>query len=431
MHRHPEVDLKRWIIEHDYERKTKDYIKIKHMQQMKTSKLTIDRFDLFTIIFDILISILGSLVVNRLIPILKEKFIKAQLWGHDLNKRNSTEIKVAESQGVIAAGIFLILMFIMIAIVFSEHLHPESVFPHNKFVEYLAALLSICCMVLLGFADDVLDLRWSVKLLLPLIASLPLLLVYFANYHSTTIILPKPVRPYLGQQWNLGILYYIYMSMVAVFCTNAINILAGVNGLEVGQSIVIAISILIFNLVELQGICWEEHLFSLYFMIPFIACTLPILIKNWYPAEIFVGDTLCYFSGMTFAVVGIIGHFSKTMLLFFIPQIINFLLSIPQLFHFIPCPRHRLPRLNPELNKLNASEVEFKKSDLKKLEYLNNDGELMISTINFTIINTVLCWCGPLHEEKLSRILILIQIVFGTLLTFFIRYYLVKFFYDS
>lgn len=62
------------------------------------------------------------------------------------------------------------------------------------------------------------------------------------------------------------------------------------------------------------------------------------------PAEIFVGDTLCYFAGMTFAVVGIIGHFSKTMLLFFIPQIVNFLLSVPQLFHFIPCPRHRLPR---------------------------------------------------------------------------------------
>ncbi|CAM4778810.1 unnamed protein product [Rotaria magnacalcarata] len=414
--------------------------------QMSTS--AIDRFDFFTIAFDILTSIVGSIIVNQLIPILKEKFIKAQLYGHDLNKRNSTEVKIAESQGVLAAGIFLVLMFIMIAVVFSEHLHPASVFPHKKFVEYLAALLSICCMVLLGFADDVLDLRWSVKLLLPLIASLPLLLVYFANYHSTTIILPKPVRPYLGQQWNLGILYYVYMSMVAVFCTNAINILAGVNGLEVGQSIVIAISILIFNLVELQGVCWEEHLFSLYFMIPFVACTFPILIKNWCPAEIFVGDTLCYFAGMTFAVVGIIGHFSKTMLLFFIPQIINFLLSVPQLFHFIPCPRHRLPRLDPELNKLNPSEVEFKKSDLKLLgwlmlrffsmtkfiryrEYTNNDGERFISTTNFTIINTVLCWFGPLHEETLSRILILIQIVLGSLLTFFIRYYLVKFFYDS
>ncbi|UJR09659.1 hypothetical protein I4U23_013893 [Adineta vaga] len=419
-----------------------------NMKSMKASAPVIDRFDLFTIAFDIVISIIGGILVNRLIPLLKEKFIKAELWGYDLNKRNSRERKIAESQGVIAAGIFLVLMFVMIAIVFSEHLHPESDFPNHKFVEYLAALLSICCMVLLGFADDVLDLRWSVKLLLPMIASLPLLLVYFANYHSTTIILPKPVRPYLGQQWNLGFLYYIYMSMVAVFCTNAINILAGVNGLEVGQSIIIAGSILIFNLIELQGICFEEHLFSLYFMIPFIACTMPILLRNWCPAEIFVGDTLCYFAGMTFAVVGIIGHFSKTMLLFFIPQIVNFLLSVPQLFKFIPCPRHRLPRLDPDSNKLNPSEVEFKKKDLKPLgwlmlrffsltkfiryrEYQNNDNEIMISTTNFTIINTVLCWFGPLHEETLSRILMLIQIVFGSFLTFFIRYYLVKFFYDS
>ena len=63
-----------------------------------------------------------------------------------------------------------------------------------------------------------------------------------------------------------------------------------------------------------------------------------------YPSEVFVGDTFCYFAGMTFAVVGILGHFSKTMMLFFIPQVINFIYSTPQLFHFIPCPRHRLPK---------------------------------------------------------------------------------------
>ena len=47
---------------------------------------------------------------------------------------------------------------------------------------------------------------------------------------------------------------------------------------------------------------------------------------------------------MTFAVIGILGHFSKTMLLFFLPQVANFVYSVPQLFHFVPCPRHRLPR---------------------------------------------------------------------------------------
>jgi UDP-N-acetylglucosamine--dolichyl-phosphate N-acetylglucosaminephosphotransferase len=34
-----------------------------------------------------------------------------------------------------------------------------------------------------------------------------------------------------------GVLYYIYMGMLAVFCTNAINILAGINGIEVRCSL--------------------------------------------------------------------------------------------------------------------------------------------------------------------------------------------------
>lgn len=63
-----------------------------------------------------------------------------------------------------------------------------------------------------------------------------------------------------------------------------------------------------------------------------------------YPARAFPGDTLCYVTGMAFAVVGIQAHFSKTLLLFFIPQIFNFILSCPQLFGLVPCPRHRVPR---------------------------------------------------------------------------------------
>jgi UDP-N-acetylmuramyl pentapeptide phosphotransferase/UDP-N-acetylglucosamine-1-phosphate transferase len=50
-----------------------------------------------------------------------------------------------------------------------------------------------------------------------------------------------------------GVLYYVYMGMLAVFCTNAINILSGINGLESGQSVIIAISVIIFNMLELDG----------------------------------------------------------------------------------------------------------------------------------------------------------------------------------
>lgn len=62
------------------------------------------------------------------------------------------------------------------------------------------------------------------------------------------------------------------------------------------------------------------------------------------PSQVFVGDTFTYFAGMALAVAGILGHFSETLLLFFIPQIINFVYSLPQLFKIVPCPRHRLPR---------------------------------------------------------------------------------------
>ena len=42
--------------------------------------------------------------------------------------------------------------------------------------------------------------------------------------------------------------------MLAVFSTHAINIYAGVNGLEVGQAVVIAASVLCLNIVQLHRI---------------------------------------------------------------------------------------------------------------------------------------------------------------------------------
>jgi UDP-N-acetylmuramyl pentapeptide phosphotransferase/UDP-N-acetylglucosamine-1-phosphate transferase len=74
-----------------------------------------------------------------------------------------------------------------------------------------------------------------------------------------------------------------------------------------------------------------------------------------YPASVFVGDSYTYFAGMTLATAAILGtlsqmtfssayhsgQFSKTLLLFFLPQLFNFAISLPQLFGIVHCPRHR------------------------------------------------------------------------------------------
>lgn len=56
------------------------------------------------------------------------------------------------------------------------------------------------------------------------------------------------------------------MGMLAVFCTNAINILAGINGIESGQALFISGSIILFNLLELNGErrAYLQHILSVF-----------------------------------------------------------------------------------------------------------------------------------------------------------------------
>lgn len=90
-------------------------------------------------------------------------------------------------------------------------------------------------------------------------------------------------KMFILKRFVIGFLYYVFMGMLAVFCTNAINILAGINGLEVGQSIVIASSIIIFNCIEMFNDKLNKqhsHIFSLYFMLPYLTTSLALWIHN-------------------------------------------------------------------------------------------------------------------------------------------------------
>lgn len=93
----------------------------------------------------------------------------------------------------------------------------------------------------------------------------------------------------------LGFLYYVFMGMLAVFCTNAINILAGINGLEVGQSVIIAASIMIFNFIEMFNDKLnkqQSHIFSLYFMIPYFATSMALWIHNKLVSFVYLFSTV-------------------------------------------------------------------------------------------------------------------------------------------
>uniref|UniRef100_A0A1D1YJY2 UDP-N-acetylglucosamine--dolichyl-phosphate N-acetylglucosaminephosphotransferase n=1 Tax=Anthurium amnicola TaxID=1678845 RepID=A0A1D1YJY2_9ARAE len=293
----------------------------------------------------------GFVVVVRFIPVTARYLLKRNMFGYDINKKGTPEgtTKVPESLGIVTGIVYLVVTILF------QHFNFES--DSNWLVEYNAALASVCFMILLGFVDDVLDVPWRIKLLLPSFAALPLLMAYAGH---TSIVIPKPLVPYVGVKiLDLGLIYKLYMGMLAVFCTNSINIHAGLNGLEAGQTVVISSAVLIHNVMQIGASRDPEykqaHAFSIFLVQPLLATSLGLLSYNWYPSSVFVGDTYTYFAGMALAVVGILGHFSETLLLFFLPQVLNFLYSCPQLFKIIPCPRHRLPRFDPKSGLLTGT----------------------------------------------------------------------------
>lgn len=161
-------------------------------------------------------SLLAYVATMKLIPVLKVYTIDADIYGIDLNKPGMKESKpkIPEAAGIISSIMFLI------ACVGSE-----------AKIEHACGLWAITFMILLGFVDDALELRWKYKIILPLVASIPLISSYEG---PTSIIVPTPFRELLGRTVELGFLFKVYMSMIAIFCSNSINIHAGINGLEAG-----------------------------------------------------------------------------------------------------------------------------------------------------------------------------------------------------
>lgn len=230
-------------------------------------------------------------------------FIKAGLKGRDMAKVNNKH-ELPECMGAICAIVYLLVIICFIPFPFYKDIvvatsgggnrdvvmNVEYVqkgrllhkFPHSKLASFLSAIISLQSITLLGIGDDLFDIRWRHKFFIPAFASIPLLVIYFVDFGVTSIVLPTFLQPYADRELlDLGFLYYVYMAAFCIFSPNSINILAGINGIEVLQSIVIAL-LLAFNdalylVTPYPHPATDSHLFSLYFLLPFLGVSFALL----------------------------------------------------------------------------------------------------------------------------------------------------------
>ncbi|VVB76069.1 Phospho-N-acetylmuramoyl-pentapeptide-transferase [uncultured archaeon] len=228
--------------------------------------------------------------------------------GKDMNKYNKP--LVAELGGVV---VFLGFSFgIFSAIFLSTYLHTFTI----DLSVLLAGFSTIAMICFIGFIDDIIGWKKGIRqwqhALFPIIAALPLMAI--AAGETSMFI------PFIGQT-QLGIIYSLILIPIGVTgASNAFNMLAGFNGLEAGQGIILTATLTIIALLSGQ-------ITAALFGIAMIGALIAFLKFNWFPAKIFGGDSLTLMVGANLAVMSIIGNMETIGLLVIALFVIEFLIK--------------------------------------------------------------------------------------------------------
>lgn len=220
------------------------------------------------------------------------------LVGVDMNKFSKPEIP--ELGGI--AVIFGFAIAIMAAIFMYYYLEILGL----NLTVILAGLCTIFIIGFLGLVDDLIGWKHGVKqwqhALIPLFAALPLM--------ALRVGIPDMVLPFVGGV-SFGIFYsLIIVPMGVTGASNAFNMLAGFNGLEAGQGIIIGATFFAIGLMT-------GNAEVVVLMAAMLGALIAFIRFNWYPAKIFGGDALTLPIGASFAVVAIVGNMEKLAILMF------------------------------------------------------------------------------------------------------------------
>jgi UDP-N-acetylglucosamine--dolichyl-phosphate N-acetylglucosaminephosphotransferase len=259
----------------------------------------------------LILPILSSfLVVLLLMPFWIRKSKQIGLVWADMNKNYKSS--VSGSGGIITILGFLIGLLIFIAC---------KVFLINSqyyLVELFVILVVLLILSGIGLIDDLLGWRKGglskrSRIILVLLSAIPLMAI---NAGKSIISLPI-----LGTL-DIGIFYPLIIIPLGILgATTTFNFLAGFNGLEAGQGIILLSGLSLVSLLTGQG--WLTVVCLI-----MVASLLGFLKYNQFPARVFPGDSLTYSVGGLIALIAILGNFEKIAVFFFIPYIIETILKL-------------------------------------------------------------------------------------------------------
>ncbi len=186
----------------------------------------------------------------------------------------------------------------------------------------LAALVSVLMAGMIGLLDDMLDFKNRTKVLLPIVASIPMMAM---NVGTTTMDIP-----FIGTL-NLGIIYpLVIIPLMMTFIIDSTNMYGGMNGLEAGLTSINASAIIIYILLLpiLNGGLSQNELDAATVGAALLGSTIAFFLFNRYPAKVLPGDVGRLPMGAAIAAALILGNMDRLAIVLYLPFGINFLMYL-------------------------------------------------------------------------------------------------------
>ena len=240
--------------------------------------------------------VLALIVGILVIPVLKQ--LKAgQSVSRLINKRHLKK----EGTPTIGGLIFIIPPLIAILLL---ALKGSIVISSNL----LIVIFVFLAYGLLGFIDDYLKIRYhnnkGLSTLTKLVAQLFIAVVFYTIYkhNGGTTTLEVSL---LGIKWELSWFYGVFILLLLVGTTNAVNITDGLDGLCGGLS---AMAFLAYGIIS-WGSDWIVGYDGMaIFSFVLVGSLLGFLMFNTHPARVFMGDTGSLALGGALATIAILTH---------------------------------------------------------------------------------------------------------------------------
>lgn len=247
--------------------------------------------------------VLSLIAAVILIPILKKLKV-----GQSVSKLINERHLKKDGTSTIGGLIFIIPTIIIMVIL---HLRGS--------IEFNANLIILMFVFLaygaLGFVDDFLKVKFHnnkglsivSKLIFQTIIALVFYIIYRNNGGDSNLVISS-----LGIDWSLGWVFGIFILLVLVGTTNAVNISDGLDGLAGGLSVV---AILAYGVIA-WGSKWILGYQEIaIFAFVLTGAILGFLVFNTHPAKVFMGDTGSLALGGALATIAILTKHELSLLL--------------------------------------------------------------------------------------------------------------------